>query len=84
MKRLLYITLIFCALSFAANASSRKYERARKQVIERGEGYYKDIFMDSGIALTSRTYLPSARFLGLDIEYFASALKKNLTAKDTL
>ena len=84
MKRLLYITLIFCALSFAANASSRKYERARKQVIERGEGYYKDIFMDSGIALTSRTYLPSARFLGLDIEYFASASKKNLTAKDTL
>lgn len=84
MKRLLAITLVFSLLTFAAHASSRKYERARKQVIERGQGYYKDIFMDSGIALTSRTYLPSARFLGLDIEYFASASKKNLTAKDTL
>ncbi len=36
------------------------------------EGFYKDIFMDGGINLTSRTNLPAAEHLGLSIEYFAS------------
>ena len=86
MNRLL---LVVCALllSFVvhpAGASERKRDKARQQVLDRGRGYYKEIFMDSGIALTSRTYLPSARYLGLDVEYFASASSKKLTEKDTL
>ncbi len=36
------------------------------------QGYYKDVFMDGGIKLTSRTNLPAADFLNLSIEYFAS------------
>ena len=35
-------------------------------------GYYKDIFMDSGIMLTSRTDLPVTRLLGLSMEAFVS------------
>ncbi len=37
-----------------------------------GQGFYKDIFMSGGINLTSREYLPAARFLDLSIEFFAS------------
>ncbi len=41
------------------------YRPARK------EGYYKDLFMDSGVALTSRRNLPAAEMLGLSMEYLA-------------
>ncbi len=37
----------------------------------REEGYYKDLFMDSGVALTSRRNLPAAEMLGLSLEYLA-------------
>ncbi|MCA1758091.1 MAG: hypothetical protein LC649_11605 [Bacteroidales bacterium] len=37
------------------------------------QGYYKDIFMDGGIKLTSMTRLPAADLLNLTIENFASA-----------
>lgn len=40
------------------------------------EGYYKDLFMDSGIHLTSRTRLPAAERLGLKMEKFVSASHK--------
>jgi len=36
------------------------------------KGYYKDIFMDSGIMLTSRTDLPVTEMLGLSMEAFVS------------
>ena len=39
-------------------------------------GYYKDLFMDSGIYLTSRTDLPAAEALGLSMEKFVSASHK--------
>lgn len=51
------------------------------------KGYYKDIFMDSGIKLTSRVDLPSARYLGLSMEKFVSVETKNgtfTTSLDTL
>ena len=48
------------------------------------EGYYKDIFMDSGIRLTSKSDLPVARYLDLSIERFISAATKELTNVDTL
>ena len=48
------------------------------------EGYYKDIFMDSGVYLTSRTTLPAASYLGWTMDYYASAANEDLTAIDTL
>ena len=36
------------------------------------KGYYKDIFMDSGIMLNSRTDLPVTEMLGLSMEAFVS------------
>jgi hypothetical protein len=35
------------------------------------EGYYKDLFMDSGVELSSRKSLPAADALGLSMEYIA-------------
>lgn len=47
-------------------------------------GYYKDIFMDGGIALTSRTSLPAATvLLGWEMEYFASMGTSSLVKADT-
>ena len=40
------------------------------------QGYYKDLFMDSGIYLTSRTELHAAEALGLSMEKFVSASHK--------
>lgn len=37
------------------------------------EGYYKDLFMDGGVYLTSRTDLPAAEYLGLSMEYLATS-----------
>ena len=48
------------------------------------EGYYKDIFMDSGIRLTSKSDLPVARLLDLRMERFISAATKELTDVDTM
>ena len=52
-------------------------------------GYYKDIFMDSGIMLNSRTDLPVTEMLGLSMEAFvstphSSAKKYKFTHTDTL
>ena len=48
------------------------------------EGYYKDVFMDSGIRLTSKSDLPVTRYLDLTMERFISAVTKELTAVDTV
>ena len=66
------------------NATSRSQEKNRKEVLSRGRGFYKDVFMDGGVALTSRYYLPATRYLGLSIDYFASAKTDKLTQADTL
>ena len=47
-------------------------------------GYYKDLFMDGGIGLTSRTTLPAASYLNLDWEFYASLATGKTTAQDTL
>ncbi len=39
------------------------------------EGYYKDLFMDSGCRLTTYKHLPAATYLGLTMEYVALANK---------
>ena len=49
-------------------------------------GYYKDVFMDSGIHLEGRRDLPAARFLDLSMETFvaASYYPNELTIRDTV
>jgi glutamine amidotransferase-like uncharacterized protein len=37
------------------------------------DGFYKDLFMDGGVELTSRTTLPAADALGLEWEYIATS-----------
>lgn len=72
------ILSILCSLSIWAQ-SDEGYRSAK--------GYYKDIFMDSGIMLTSRKDLPAARYMGLSYEAFISATNKEedlLTRKDTV
>lgn len=76
MKRLLLAALT-CILTLAASAQGPS------------RGYYKDIFMDSGIMLTSRTDLPVTEVLGLSMEAFVStqhapSAPHPFTATDTL
>ena len=76
MKRILLSALAaFLTLAVAAQDHTR--------------GYYKDIFMDSGIMLTSRTDLPVTELLGLSMEAFvstqhASSPPQHFTRTDTL
>lgn len=41
------------------------------KIARRTEGYYKDIFMDGGVKLSSKKRLPAAESLGLSYEYYA-------------
>ena len=49
-------------------------------------GYYKDVFMDSGIHMVDREDLPAVRFLGLSMETFKAApyYPSELTITDTI
>ncbi len=56
---------------------------------ERQKGFYKDLFMDSGIMLTSRADLPAARLADLSMESFVSTAhsyteKYSFTDADTI
>lgn len=86
MKRVLVVVLVVALMGVVnpVSATCRSKEKNRKEVLSRGRGYYKDVFMDGGVALTSRYYLPTTRYLGLSIDYFASAKTDKLTQKDTL
>ena len=66
------------ASAIACAETSGKYER---EGYTGRDGYYKDIFMDSGIKLTARKYLPSARHLEATIETF---WRTQNTLRDTL
>lgn len=48
------------------------------------DGYYKDLFMDGGVRLTSRRTLPASAALGITMEYFASNGTNDLNLQDTL
>ena len=66
--------IIFCFITFINNSLF-------------SQGYYKDIFMNGGIKLTSRTDLPAARRLNLSIEHFVSGKdtpQSPLTHQDTI
>ena len=60
-----------------SSAAGELYE----QPSQSRNGYYKDIFMDSGIKLTARKYLPSARHLQAQYEVF---LRTQNTLRDTV
>lgn len=62
--------------------SARNQAKAREAVLAESRGYYKEVFMDGGIALTSRRTLPAVDHLGMQMEFFASA--KEPTVIDTL
>ena len=84
LKRLLLAALVIFSASPAVFAQKNK--KANKADVN-SYGYYKDIFMDSGINLTSRRDLPVARFLGLSMDAFVSAVhspESKLTLRDTV
>ena len=82
--RTLLLTTISLLLTIPAMAESKKQVESRAEVLSRSRGFYKEVFMDGGVALTSRYFLPANRFLGTKMEYFASASTKKLTQQDTL
>jgi hypothetical protein len=47
----------------------------------RREGYYKDLFMDGGVSLTSRLTLPAADSLEMSMEFIATS---NLSVQSTI
>ena len=70
-----------------AGAAKKTTEQA-----DNTKGFYKDLFVDGGIKVSSRDYLPSSRDLQLDWESFLCSAKKQketdkkttYTATDTL
>ena len=83
------LTALFILAAVSPEAIARKKAKVVKEpvaakVVTNDKGYYKDIFMDSGIGVTSRMDLPAARFLGLQMEKFASSATADLSAADTI
>lgn len=83
MKRTVLASILLLMLC-SATAEPKRYAKARAEVLSRGKGYYKEVFMDGGVALTSRRHLPATQLLGIGIDNFASAETKKLTKADTL
>lgn len=62
-------------------------QEASSSAVRRTPGYYKDLYMDSGVNLTSRKRLYAAEALGLSMEVYYSAphgSDGSLSAKDTM
>ena len=73
MKRY-FLPLIAVALLFPSlSLSAQNYD-----------GYYKDVYMDGGLDLSSRKDLPVTRSLGLSLEILRTAKDKEATIMDTL
>ena len=82
LKNLILTAAMLLVATLPADVVARNYAKNRNEVLSKSRGYYKEIFMDGGISLTSRRSLPAAPFLGVEMEYFASA--KEATKTDTL
>ena len=83
------LTALFILAASSPEAAARKKAKAVKEpvaakVVTNDKGNYKDIFMDSGIGVTSRKDLPVARYLGLSMEAFISSATADLSAADTI
>lgn len=50
----------------------------------RARGYYKDVFMDGSVGVSSRTTLPACPYIGYSLEYIATNSSSELNATDTL
>ena len=83
MKRTIFAILLLLLLP-SNLLSARNQAKERTTVLEQNHGYYKELFMDGGIALTSRRTLPAADVLGLRMEFFASAKGDKISVADTL
>ena len=81
-KNLILTAVMLLVVALPADAVARNHAKYRNEVLSNSRGFYKEIFMDGGIALTSRRSLPAAPFLGIEMEYFASM--KEATKSDTL
>ena len=68
----------------ARKKPKKETEPAIVKVQSNDKGYYKDIWMDSGIGVSSRKDLPAARYLGLEIEALVTAPKGELSYIDTV
>ena len=87
MNNLKNLFLIGLMVLSASSATFAQKNKKADQTDVNSYGYYKDIFMDSGINLTSRRDLPVARFLGLSHDAFISAVHSpvsKLTLRDTV
>jgi glutamine amidotransferase-like uncharacterized protein len=86
MKNILKTLMVgaLIAVSCPTELVAKQNEKACKEVLSRGAGYYKEVFMDAGIYLTSRTTLYASELLGASMECFSSADKTELTKVDTL
>ena len=65
-------------------AARKKVKKAEAEFRTNDKGYYKDLWMDSGIGVSSRYDLPAARYLDLQMEALVTAPKKELSYIDTL
>ncbi len=79
---ILFIGFVLCA--FPTELFAKQKPKACKEVISQGNGYYKEVFMDSGIALNKLRTLPAQEHLGIQMEFYVSAPNKALTLQDTI
>lgn len=61
MKRIVFTTAVLLLAAFSAMAQNN------------AKGYYKDVLLDGGIALTSKSFIPSTIYLDLSTQFFLSA-----------
>ena len=66
---LLRIAFVHCVLLLVSTASL--FAQTDSDSISPPVGFYKDLFMSSGVNLSSRKSLPGAESLGLSYEYYA-------------
>ncbi len=81
------VIALMCATGVSADAAKKKNKKAAEpvKIQTNDKGYYKDVYMESGIGVTSRVDLPSVRYLGLEMEKILSAKdSKDYTYLDTL
>ncbi len=86
MKKL-FVTLLIGVMACVAcptDLLAKQKPKACKEVLSRNNGYYKEVFMDSGIALNKLRTLPAQEHLGIQMEFFVSSSKKTATLQDTI
>ena len=78
MGKIKFFTLLLCAVSAVAGAQDKL---SGSRWSDEKDGFYKEIFMDSGVQLYARKNLIAAEFLKAEYEVF---LRTTGTRNDTL